>query len=77
MLEILFPLEAIKKGTSESTIGIIFSSISIPNVILIPLVPFLSQKLGKKLWFTISIIILILSNFLFAFVPLFNNEFYF
>lgn len=77
MLEILFPLEAIKKGTSESTIGIIFSSISIPNIILIPLVPFLSQKLGKKILFTISIIIFIISNFLFAFVPLFNNKKYF
>ncbi len=77
MLEILFPLEANKKGTTESTTGIIFSSISIPNIILIPLVPFLSQKLGKKLLFTISIIILIMSNFLFAFAPLFNNKLYF
>ena len=77
MLEILFPLEANKKGTSESTIGIIFSSISVPNIILIPLVPFLSQKTGKKMLFTISIIILITSTILFAFAPLFNNKSHF
>lgn len=74
MLEILFPLEAKKYGTSETTSGIIFSSISIPNIIIIPLVPYLSQKINKRLLFTTSTLIIIISTIAFGLASLIKRK---
>jgi MFS family permease len=53
----LFPLIAQKLNVSETTIGLIFSSFSIANILIIPCLPALLHYSDKKFLFWFSLLI--------------------
>jgi MFS family permease len=53
----LYPFVAESKGVSDFTIGVIFSSFAISNVIAIPLTPKLANSIGRRRLFYIAMII--------------------
>ena len=57
LLAPLYPSQALEKGVSELTIGIIFSSFAISNVITIPFTSKLINIFGRKRIFYAAMII--------------------